>query len=594
MGPPESQGIDRAHAAFIAAAVGDALGWPMEDRGNRVGGTASVKPAPHLVAWRRREGGRYAPHEEDIPAGTYSDDTQMLLAVGRSRLRGHDWHRHLTEAELPLWLLYERGGGGALKRSGRCWSTGRAPWDLEQKQEAVARYFNAGGNGAAMRCLPHVLVEREARRFGAIADCIDADALATHGHPRALVGARAFAWGIWWALGRTSSLSYGELLERTIAAAPDWAPPPRPDSSWLDSMRKTAPEWRREWDNTVREMLDLLSLARGSLRHGAVALDTETLEQIGLFGKERGSGTVSAAAALFLASRYTSQPLQGLLASAFLRNTDSDTVASMTGALLGALAGGDWLGELPRQLQDSRYLHAMAEWLATGHGPEVETFRWQPAVRTSLYRRLEEVRPGESLEFPIFGPATIAKIEDFRTKSKNFIRSWTFETAIGQTLAIKRTDKGKDGRPRWTGSYLQPNGAAPEESSRTAPQPASRRRVGLVRMVADLKRACRFYEEIVGLKRERETARFASFGWLALEQPRDGEAEQLPLPGRDDLESSRQAIRIYIDENSVGRRHREIAALGLEVGPVRRDEQGSRFRCADPDGYVVEFRGFGH
>jgi len=592
MAPPESQAINRSRATFLAAAVGDALGWPMEDRGNRVGGTANVRPAPRLVAWRRREGGRFAPHEEEVAAGTYSDDTQLLLAVGRARLRGQDWHRHLIEAELPLWPLYERGGGGALKRSARSWAMGRAPWDLGQKPEAVLRYFNAGGNGAAMRCIPHVLFDREARRFEQISECLDADALATHGHPRALVGARALAWGTWWALGRTSSLSYGELLERSISAAPEWARPPRPDGSWMESMRKNAPEWRQEWDRAVREMLDFLSLARQSLRHGAVALDAETLEGIGVYGKERGAGTVSAAAALFLASRYTSQPLQGLLAAAFLRNTDSDTIASMTGALLGALAGDDWLGELPRQLQDSRYVHAMADWLANGEGPEIESFKWQAAVRTGLYRRLESAAPGDQLELPIFGPAAISEIEDYRTKSRSFIRSWKIETSSGQTLMIKRTDKGKDGRPRWVGNYLRLNSASDRKTTSPPPVPPIRRRAGLVRIVADLDTAVRFYEEFVGLKRERASKNFVSFGWLALEQPRDGRVEQLPLPNRDELESSRQAIRIYVDEKDIPRRHREISASGLQVGSIQKDEHCSRFRCSDPDGYVIEFRGY--
>ncbi len=584
---------DRSKAAFLAAAIGDALGWPMEDRGNRVGGTAKVKPAPRLVPWSRREGGGYAPHEQSIPAGTYSDDTQMLLAVGRSRLRGPDWYRHLIEAELPVWLLYERGGGGALKRSARSWSTGRPPWDLNHKRDAVVAYFRAGGNGAAMRCLPHVLVDRDAKRFDQIAEFLDADGLATHGHPRALVGARALAWGVWWTLNRTSSLGYGELLERTIEAAPEWAGLPRPPADWTEAMTQAASGWPEEWDMAVEEMLRYLSIARNGLAHGAVAVDGETLEQIGMFGKERGAGTVSAAAAIFLATRYTSQPLQGLLSAAFLRNTDSDTVASMTGALLGGLAGADWLGELTRQIQDGGYLEEMADWLAVGEGPEVPSLRWEPSIRTSLYRRLEVSMPGDRMELPIFGAAQITQIDDYETKSRiNFIRSWSFKTELGQSLTVKRYDKGKEGIPRWEGRYpQQSNGAGggePKESVR--PKTSARRRVGLVREVHDLTIACRFYEQIVGLKRERSTQNTVSFGWLALELCPGARAEQLSLPSAKELEESRQSIRIYVDAGDLGRRHQEVVASGLQVGPVEEAASGNRFRCADPDGYVVEFR----
>ena len=72
----------RAEAAMLAAAVGDALGWPQENRASRVGGRRGVEPELEFSEWRRREGGSYAPHEETIAAGTYSDDTQLILATG--------------------------------------------------------------------------------------------------------------------------------------------------------------------------------------------------------------------------------------------------------------------------------------------------------------------------------------------------------------------------------------------------------------------------------------------------------------------------------------------------------------------------------
>jgi hypothetical protein len=358
----------------------------------------------------------------------------------------------------------------------------------------------------------------------------------------------------------------------------------------MDSMEQVAPRWYQDWDRSVGEMLDFLALGQRSLEHGAVSVDIETLDRLGMFGKERGAGTVSAAAALFLATRYTSQPTQGLLASAFLRNTDSDTVAAMTGALLGALAGRDWLGDLPRGLQDGRYLEEIAGSLAGSQLPKIDSFRWEPSVRTYIYRRLDKASPGESLDLPIFGNSTITEIEDYATRSQSFIRSWLLMSEIGQSLTIKRIDKGKDGRPRWLGRYFNPNDRAASSSEVAAPP--GRRRAGLVRLVSDLSVASRFYEEVVGLRRERATKSFISFGWLALEESTGQEAEQLRLPSREELEQSRQSIRVYIDEELVARRHREVAAIGLQVGAVRQESGCSGFRCADPDGYVVEFRGY--
>lgn len=583
----EPRAGERARAAFVAAAVGDALGWPMEDRANRVGGTAKVEPEPRLVPWRRREGGGYGGHEQRIPAGAYSDDTQLLLAVARSRLRGEDWYRHLTEAELPVWLLYERGGGGALKRSARCWSHGRPPWDLEQKQEAVARYFGAGGNGAAMRCAPHVLVDGGADSFATVRESLDADALATHGHPRALVGSRVFAWALRWALGRDKGLGYGELLDRAIEAAPEWAPPPSPPPDWLEAQAKAAPGWEAAWSGAVDEALRYLGIAREGIAHGAIANDAKALERIGLYGEERGAGTVTAAATLFLAARYTSQPQQGLLSAAFLRNTDSDTVAAMTGALLGGLAGGEWLGDLPRELQDARYLHAVATAMGGEGMPPSDSLRWEMPMRTSLYRRLDASRPGERLELPLFGEAEVRYVEDHETRGPSFVRSWELDTAIGQSIAIKRYDRGKEGKPRWR--PLPPPASA--EPSQRPPQ-RKKRPVGLVRQVADLETACRFYEDVVGLERERATDSFVSFGWLALElEEGRGPATRLPIPGdTDELEGSRQAIRVYLDGDALLDRHGQLQRGGLHVGPVSESNGTARFRCADPDGYVVEFR----
>lgn len=582
----EPRTAERARAAFLAAAVGDALGWPMEDRANRVGGTAKVEPEPRLVPWRRREGGGYGGHEQPIPAGTYSDDTQLLLAVARSRLRGEDWYRHLTEAELPVWLLYERGGGGALKRSARCWAHGRPPWDLEQKQEAVARYFGAGGNGAAMRCAPHVLADCGADSFATVREFLDADALATHGHPRALVGSRVFAWALRWALGRRSGLGYGELLDRAIEAAPEWAPPPSPAEDWLDSQAKAAPAWEAEWDGAVEETLGYLGIARERMAHGAIANDGKTLERIGLYGEERGAGTVTAAAALFLAARYTSQPQQGLLSAAFLRNADSDTVAAMTGALLGGLAGGDWLGGLPREVQDARYVHAVAGWLTGDGAPQVDSLRWEMPMRTNLYRRLDASRPGDRFDLPLFGHAKLKDVDDHESRGPSFVRSWELDTAIGQSIAIKRYDRGKEGRPRWR--PLSP----PAPSERSERRPPRKWPVGLVRQVADLETACRFYEDVVGLERERATESFVSFGWLALElEEGRGPATRLPIRGdADELEGSRQAIRVYLDADALLDRHGQLQRGGLHVGPVSERNGTTSFRCADPDGYVVEFR----
>jgi catechol 2,3-dioxygenase-like lactoylglutathione lyase family enzyme len=109
--------------------------------------------------------------------------------------------------------------------------------------------------------------------------------------------------------------------------------------------------------------------------------------------------------------------------------------------------------------------------------------------------------------------------------------------------------------------------------------------------VADLDLAGRFYEEFAGLRRERRSESYVSFGWLALELSEPGrDHDQLSLPDEEELAGSRQAIRVYIDGPLLEQRHLQISRAGLRVGPLEDSEGGPRFRCSDPDGYVVEFR----
>ena len=130
--------------AIVGGAFGDALGWPHEQRAT----PALARGKLGLESWLKRSGGRFQPHTEMLAPGAYSDDTQLVLAVARARLSGNKWWQRLAETELPFWLFYERGGGGATLRAARSLLRGILPW--EGKALDREKYFAAGGNGAAM------------------------------------------------------------------------------------------------------------------------------------------------------------------------------------------------------------------------------------------------------------------------------------------------------------------------------------------------------------------------------------------------------------------------------------------------------------
>jgi len=104
-------------------------------------------------------------------------------------------------------------------------------------------------------------------------------------------------------------------------------------------------------------MADLLITAREGMHGGALALDRDVMERLGCFNQRvNGAGTVAAGAAVFLMSRYAVAPGGGVLESAFARGADTDTIASMTGALLGALLGAQALTDLDTNVQDGSAL----------------------------------------------------------------------------------------------------------------------------------------------------------------------------------------------------------------------------------------------
>lgn len=576
--PPDR---NRIVGGLLGVAVGDALGWPMEDRGNRVGGTAKVRPDWDLVSWRRREGGGYGPHEQPVEAGSVSDDTQLTLAVARSVLHRDDWLAYWTRVELPLWTVYERGGGGATKRAAQTWLRGHPPWHEAEKPKAVSRYFEAGGNGTAMRCLGHCAVAAD---WDELALRLDEDGATTHGHPRALLGARVYGWAAFHGLHRGSKLRYGELIERVLDAEQEWSRPPRLPDDWYLAAERAARGYEGEWRRTVDELRRALEISRAGIGEGAVAVDHPVLEELGAFGQASGAGTVTAVASIFLAARYLSQPQQGLMAAAFARGADTDTLAAMTGGLLGLLLGGEWLRPLAGRVQDSEYIQELARQLELRRAADPIDWAFTTQERTRLYRWLDEARLGAEGDLPPFGRIVLADVVDFPARTQ-FVRSWALQTQLGQSLLIKRYDKGRDGQPRWI-PISRPdasNGGGEATAPVQEPSPRVEPRVGLVLRVSDIGRAKAFYTEVVGLSVRRATDRFISFGWLALEP--DERAGQLSLKSGD--EALMPAIRLYVAANEVAQIREHFNEFGLQTTELQRSTHRG-FRSHDPDGHPIE------
>ena len=260
-----------------------------------------------------------------------------------------------------------------------------------------------------MRVLPHALFLADQDEPAVLVHDVVRDGVATHGHPRALVGATACAYAAWSLMRRNRTLGFGELLDLLIDEHGGWGAFPdmeRGAGAWFAAANRVFDEpYERLWKRTVEEMRQLLEQARNGIRAGALADDRAVLDDLGCFGRFKGAGTVTAAAAAYLAARHAAQPAQGVLRAAFERGADTDTLAAMTGALLGCLAGDEWLPAPWRDVQDAAYLRYIAGRVVQGPaGAEqrpVETPAAPPSILTDLARNGDhEVALGESTRGP--------------------------------------------------------------------------------------------------------------------------------------------------------------------------------------------------
>jgi ADP-ribosylglycohydrolase len=438
----------RAVGAMLGAAYGDALGWPNE----RIGKSKAPKqPQGHLREfrrWTRRSGGRFFPHEEIIEAGEYSDDTQLILCLSRSLLHGDFWWDHFTQIELPFWTAYERGGGGATKRAAGAWIDGSMPWNIGRKPQAVKRYFDAGGNGVAMRVVPHIIRLIESSDFKPLSVNVMRDGITTHGHPRALLGALVYSYALWLSLKRDTKLAYGELIEDLINNVGVWSALPEkselPDD-WWNQADYTLKDYGKLWDVTQSEILDYLSICRNEICKGALSIDDDVLQKLQCFNRQvSGAGTVAAIAAVYLASRHAADPINGVIKAAFAIGSDTDTIASMTGGLLGCINGTDWLSSLRGGIQDAACIEKAALELLSD---KYEKFADRKTIKQTVLKNWLEAAvkiPDAGAVTLLDGRRAIVKCasDQIGRSGKYRVQFRKFISDDGQSIYINKISKG--------------------------------------------------------------------------------------------------------------------------------------------------------
>lgn len=566
---------------MLGAAFGDALGWPNERPAKSNASQQTQGRLHDFRRWTRRSGGRFFPHDEIIEEGEYSDDTQLILCLSRSLQKGEAWWEHFTQVELPFWSVYERGGGGATKRAVESWLDGVMPWSSNRKPQDVKRYYDAGGNGVAMRVLPHVLFLGE-KEFPKIATNIFLDGIATHGHPRALLGALAYGFALWVAFRKDSKLAYGELVEELIKNVDLWsALPATPSilSEWQSQAEKYLQDYMKLWGAAKAELMGYLEVCRAELSKGALILDDDVLKKLQCFStKISGAGTVAAIASVFLASRYAVDPINGVVRAAFAIGSDTDTIASMTGGLLGCINGSDWLSTVKQGIQDAAYIEKNAFRLANGHIDDNPT---REVVKRSLLKDWVDdvvIAPDSSeVSFPDCRKAKVNRGRDYIGRSGKFkIEFRRLTTEDGQIIYLNKISKGD----------FEPIASSPKQTSVSHQQPISKSRgCGSKIPVASFEKAIWFYCDCLGLTVKKQNANMVVF---------DQGLVLVPLSYMNDVSQGMQLrAMLYIQATNIAERFRRVKESDLqivtELGPwKKRKIEMLFFRSLDPDGNVVE------
>lgn len=336
---------NRVANSALWAAAGDALGFITEltdEQGVRR--RAGVHRVESTTSWKRLIGGKFGA-TVTLPAGCYSDDTQLRLATGRGiRAEGRFDVEAFAKVELPVWLSYALGGGVGTKAAAYSLAHQDVTWFSNFFETQSSKYTDAGGNGAAMRIQPHVWASRSLARPTEYLTDVVRNILCTHGHVRGIFGAVFHAFCL------AKSLDNGEVPGPDI-----WNEASTLHSelvSVIKNDRDLSSFWLPSWEaksklrigealeSVNREYTENLAVLESIGYESAAANYGRVLDKLGCLADiGRGEGLRTAMAAAWLVWAFRREdPLSMLQVAVNSISSDTDTIATMAGAISGASA----------------------------------------------------------------------------------------------------------------------------------------------------------------------------------------------------------------------------------------------------------------
>lgn len=437
------------NGSMLLSAIADALGWitEFEKSESDLKKKYDQNKIVSFHKWKKNVGGRFLGYTDYLNEGSYSDDTQLLLSVARSIDKdGSVDHAYFAKIELPTWLEYSRGAGRTIKNAARKITRKSAKWNSNfftyKIRKTTVDYRNAGANGAAMRILPIALAN-----FGdqqKIKKEIFSNSIITHGHPRAILGAQLYGYCINQMLQyRPESFNFTNFLTEIGKNIED--------SFSLDFVNNPdISQWIYRWDNgskepftevyskTIIEVRDYLrAIYQGLIKNSK---PRDVLKYLGCFAPEtKGSGISTVIAGVYLACRFSDEPIKGVLEAVNSLGSDTDSIAAFVGGLLGALHGQSIIPKNLRIVQDYEYIQSVAKTLLKISLGESKEVRNHSSSSTQSFFDSKNIEVGGTLKLPTLGEGKIVKVDkqDALTKGKyNLI--YDVEFAIGQSCRFHK------------------------------------------------------------------------------------------------------------------------------------------------------------
>jgi ADP-ribosylglycohydrolase len=453
--------FDRYLGALLGAAIADALGWITEFRKSKQElAKIGLEHVEEFTTWSKPTGGRFHTYIDYVSEGEYSDDTQLSLCTARSLQPDGNFDADRFAEELRAWLDYARGAGASVTAAARnLRNSTKVSWDSNFYRgggRAGRRgYLDAGGNGAAMRIAAIGLANRlDSARTQ---EGVWRNAVSTHGHPRAIVGALTIAEAIR-VLSETTHLTSKEFLhhlgdfEDKIAVPVD----PRMQSWKVSWERQASRPFDGELQQVKREMKSMLRIAGDTHRPFA-----ETLSRLGCFKPAtKGSGTACVAAAVNAYLREPGDYVEGTLRIVNTLGIDTDTIASMYGSMVGVRVGSTHIPDRwSVKIQDYEYFIAEADVLAkialrlpkeNDLRVDVQMVRQRETADVLELTRARSVSKNQRVVHYLLGPGWVQSVNEQETRSGGRMLLADVVLDSGQCVRFRSFRSRTTGRPRPT------------------------------------------------------------------------------------------------------------------------------------------------